>query len=325
MTRTLTITATETKESSLYQALQREETLCTEAVQYSSPELFKSVSSFAPEIILLELLVVDPESISSIRSILEVQPVPIIVVCPKPHEVEELIKEAGAVAALSSNEEERSRILRHIRIMKGLKIVRPRATRPSQRTGAKYLLVGASSGGPSVIKGLLSGLQPTCGLSVVLAQHLSADNQPTFRDWLSKEIPWNLEVCDEPKAALPGSVYLAKGDCHIVWTQGRLCSLPKETPLEFVPSANRLFHSFVPAAQDVIALVLSGMGDDGTEGLVRLRASGALTLAQQPEDAKVSGMPASAVASGAVQHTVPGNQVASVILSFLGEQASREG
>lgn len=319
MIKTLVITPENPADSSLVLALEPEQGLRLEGVDCAPESVLQSLVRFAPEVILYEVKGEATASLALIRTILETHPVPIIVVSPDAKSSEESFKEAGAVAVLSFSKGTYSNILRHIRVMRGIRVVRPHPPKKLELSSARFLLVASSSGGPSVIRSLLLGLKPESGLSVVLAQHLSAENLSTFSDWLVKETPWKLRVCDLPTKPEVGFVYLGAGGSHIILKKGRLHSLPAESKLEFVPSADRLFSSFASSrASQVIAVVLSGMGNDGTQGMLKLRAAGAITLAQNPNDSKVSGMPTSAIEAGAVQRIVAEADLPSVVSRCVG-------
>lgn len=168
-----------------------------------------------------------------------------------------------------------------------------------ERLGS-IVLIGASTGGPQAIARILRDLEPTCGASIVLAQHLGEAFTQGFASWLSQSTSWSVQVVGQPRVPEPGQVLVSDGRSHLVFENGAVVSLHANEDDLFIPSVDRLFASAV--SDDVrcgTGVLLSGMGNDGAKGLLALRTAGWNTIAQDQGSSVVWGMPGSAVRLGA--------------------------
>jgi two-component system chemotaxis response regulator CheB len=128
-----------------------------------------------------------------------------------------------------------------------------------------------------------------------------------------------VRVARQNERLLPGYVYLAPDDHHLTLrAPGTIGLQPPAGGDRFCPSANLLFDSIAKTyGPNAIGLVLTGMGDDGTRGLLALRAAGAPTLAQDAASCVVYGMPRAAIEAGAITHTEPLATMAEVVLGLV--------
>lgn len=181
---------------------------------------------------------------------------------------------------------------------------RPVAARPSPATAAappepgrlpeRVLAIASSTGGVWVAAGLLQGYRPRATTAALLAQHMDAEFVSFFCDWLSATTPWTTVLVDEAAPLLGGRLYLAAGGRDLLAGPDRVTTAPAAS--RYVPSADRLLRS-VAAAHGVRAraVVLSGMGSDGAEGLQEVARRGGRVACQAPSSAVVPSMPESAL------------------------------
>ncbi len=127
---------------------------------------------------------------------------------------------------------------------------------------------------------------------------------PGFIDWLDQSLCVSVREAGHGVVPLQGHVYVSPGDRHLgLGAQGTL-DVFDSPPVDFCrPSIDVLFYSLAEhASGPVVGVLLTGMGQDGAEGLLALRRRGHLTLAQDQASSLVFGMPAAALALGAVTH-----------------------
>lgn len=175
---------------------------------------------------------------------------------------------------------------------------------PANRMAA--LGVVASTGGPSALVTLLTGLGREFPLPVLLVQHIVGSFLPGFTEWLASSTPFQVRIATEGEVPQRGSVYVAPVEHHLTLSGGRL-RLSKSAPVGGQrPSGTVLLKSM---ADDLgprsIGVLLTGMGSDGAEGLLAMHHAGAQTLAEDESTAVVYGMPAAAVKLGAVRTALP--------------------
>ena len=188
----------------------------------------------------------------------------------------------------------------------------PRAARA--RGGARavplVLAVGASTGGPNALVRFLSGLGGDFPLPTVIAQHMPPLFTPLLAERLTRETPVVVRE-GEPRSPLrPGQAWLAPGDRHLVvqkTAEGLRVDLWDGPPVNSCrPSADVLFKSVADAAGDrAIVVVLTGMGQDGLEGVRALRDRGAVVLVQDEPSSVVWGMPGAVARAGLADAVLP--------------------
>jgi two-component system, chemotaxis family, response regulator WspF len=169
------------------------------------------------------------------------------------------------------------------------------------RTSNMMLVLGASTGGPDALACILKGLPAKLPAAVVIIQHIAADFAPGLARWLQAQSALPIRVAadgDEPKA---GEVLLAGTNDHLMMRQDRrLAYTPEPKAYPYRPSVDVFFHSLAAAwPRPGIAVLLTGMGNDGAQGLLELRHLGWMTIAQDQATSVVHGMPRAAVVVGA--------------------------
>jgi two-component system, chemotaxis family, protein-glutamate methylesterase/glutaminase len=217
-------------------------------------------------------------------------------------EVEPEARDAGAVGGfrVTSGDDYWGPLAANLLAMSRVQVLRrgPRGPAGALTAGGYSLLgIACSTGGPPALLQVLRELGPDFPLPVVILQHLGADFAEGFREWLARETGTDVQWATSFEEPSPGTVYLAPPSRHLTISGKRFCLLPCASQPGPCPSAT-LFFSSVAAeyAAEAIGVVLTGMGDDGAEGLLRMRQSGAYTLAQDQASSAVYGMPAAAVA-----------------------------
>ncbi|MBK5255740.1 MAG: chemotaxis protein CheB [Vicinamibacteria bacterium] len=183
--------------------------------------------------------------------------------------------------------------------------------RRARRT-AEAVVIGVSTGGPMVLTSMLKGLDaPT--LPVIIAQHMPADQTASFAAHLALET--GLRVVEQGRGALPdiGVISVLRGgaDYRFIPKQGerlqlRVTDVP-DNP--FHPGIDVLLLSAAEHEIAVAVAILTGMGEDGAEGVRALAAQGMSVVAQSPETCAVPGMPTAAMATGGVSEVLGPNAI----------------
>jgi two-component system chemotaxis response regulator CheB len=185
------------------------------------------------------------------------------------------------------------------------------------------LAIAASTGGPAAVQAVLRGLSTGFPLPILVVQHIARGFVPALAEWLNNTLSLPVRVAQQGEALHPGRVYLAPEDHHLVAHEPGMAGLrPTAAGDRFCPSADLLFETVARVyGGAAIGLVLTGMGDDGTRGLLTLRTAGATTLAQDAASCVVYGMPRAAVEAGAITRSEPLAIIANVILGLVGSVA----
>jgi two-component system chemotaxis response regulator CheB len=195
--------------------------------------------------------------------------------------------------------------------------------RPRRAHPIRAILIAVSTGGPAALARLLPELCERTELPILIVQHISAHMIEPLADSLALKCSHAVVLARDGAPIQPRTIYLAPGDRHLVVRQapgGQPITTLTEQPPEsgFRPSADVLFRSAALAyGNEAVALVLTGMLSDGTNGLRPLKRAGAHVIAQDEATSVVWGMPGSAVASGLVDEVLPLNRIAAAVQAVV--------
>ncbi|MCK6600494.1 MAG: chemotaxis protein CheB [Bacteroidetes bacterium] len=177
---------------------------------------------------------------------------------------------------------------------------------PGKSAGIPVLLIGASTGGPKVILDLVKKLGKWCETyAIVIAQHLSHSFLEQFIQQVQAVVPVQVELIQTGVQLRQGVLFLAPVRRQfILGSEGFFVPDPGRHLYPFMPNIDVLFKSIALfSGKEVICLILSGLGRDGTEGARLVRRTGGLVITQQPGTAEISSMPDSVTAAG-LQHFI---------------------
>ncbi len=182
------------------------------------------------------------------------------------------------------------------------------------KTTEKIIAIGASTGGTEAIREIITAL-PADMPAIVVTQHIPAAFSGPFAERLNGQSQMQVTQAKDGQQILPGHVYVAPGDQHLMVTRSGaryFCKLDNGPPVSrHKPSVDVLFRSVAQfVGPNAIGVMLTGMGDDGTQGMLEMRDAGALNIAQDEQSSVVWGMPGSAFEAGAVEKILPLNQLA---------------
>jgi two-component system chemotaxis response regulator CheB len=190
------------------------------------------------------------------------------------------------------------------------------------RPAPEIIAIGASAGGPSALISLLNGLPAEFGLPMVIVQHIPNEFVNGLARWLRKSIRFPLEVAGDDMLLKPGNVYLSPGTAHLTVTrqlQGLSARLVKEQGAHrYQPSVDMLFSSVaMTCGAKGVGIILTGMGDDGADGLLTMKRVGARTYAQDEASSTVFGMPGAAIERGGVEQVLSLTMMATAIRNLM--------
>jgi two-component system chemotaxis response regulator CheB len=180
----------------------------------------------------------------------------------------------------------------------------PQGDRPASANCA-VVAIGASTGGPAAIAKVLRDLPASFRLPILFVLHVNDILGIGFADWLDAQTGRRVSYPTEgePVAAAAGRVIMAPADRHLVVRNGRLHLTTDPERHSCRPSVDVLFDSVAEGYGAASAgCLLTGMGRDGAQGLLKIREAGGTTFAQDEQSAVVFGMPREAIALGAARH-----------------------
>jgi two-component system chemotaxis response regulator CheB len=179
------------------------------------------------------------------------------------------------------------------------------------------VVIGSSTGGPPALQHLFQSL-PFMPIPFVVAQHMPPVFTRLFAERVDRLTRYRVKEAENGEVLMPGVVYVAPGgqqtDVVRNGDQLRIRLTEKSLGDLYAPSVNRLFHSAAACCDDrVLAVILTGMGDDGAEGIKEIHMKGGRTIAESAVTAIIFGMPGEAIKTGSVQKVLPLHEISEAI------------
>jgi len=295
----------------------------------------QEIQARRPDVIVLDLEMPRMDGLTLLRRIMETDPIPVVIcsglgtkgsraalealaegaveVVAKPRVgVREFLQESATMLIDSVRAAAIARVRTKPRAVGGAPVpAPPRAGDhgPAPRRAATRLVaIAASTGGPQALETILTAL-PAGAPGIVIVQHMPAGFTAAFAERLNAACRLEVKEAASGDLVMDGRVLLAPGGRHLSLrrTPAGCEVLVEDGPLvsRHRPSANLLFHSVARSmGANALGIILSGIGDDGVDGLLEMRIAGAVTLAQSQASCAVFGMPGEAIARGAAEQTV---------------------
>jgi two-component system response regulator WspF len=189
------------------------------------------------------------------------------------------------------------------------------------------VLLGASTGGPEALAHVVSALPADFPAAVLIGQHIGADFAPGLVQQLASSAKLPVQAAQAGERPAAGAVYVAVSNDHLeVAPTGHLRYTPEPRAHPYRPSVDVLFKSAAArCAKPGVAALLTGMGNDGAAGLLRLRSAGWHTIAQDEATCTVYGMPKAAVEKGAAAEVLPLQHIGDSIVAKVLARARQSG
>lgn len=184
------------------------------------------------------------------------------------------------------------------------------------------VVIGASAGGVEALTTLIGGLPADLPAAVFVVLHIHPDSPSVLPTLLNRRAALRASHAVHGDPITPGRVYVAPSDNHLMLRPGHMEVVrgPKETGHR--PSVDALFRTAARAyGPRVIGVVLTGYQDCGTAGLLSIKARGGVAVAQDPQDAAVADMPASAIKHVPMDHIVPLRGIPALLTKLVHEPA----
>jgi two-component system, chemotaxis family, protein-glutamate methylesterase/glutaminase len=283
-----------------------------------------------PDLVTMDVRMPRLDGFAATKEIMIAAPTPIVIVTAnfKEREVEAAMHSlrTGAVAVLhkpvgpeSPNfEKEATEFLATIKAMAQVKVVRhwgppPRPGSPEGRAPRRdrelkpIVTIAASTGGPAALHGILSRLPGDFPAPILIVQHNAPGFMSGLVNWLNGNCDLTVKVATQGEPLRAHTAYFAPDEFHLGVSDRGTVLLSAAPPVGgFRPAATFLFDSAAKVfGASVLALILTGMGEDGVEGLRAVREAKGWILAQDESSSVVWGMPGAAVAAGLADLVLP--------------------
>ncbi len=187
----------------------------------------------------------------------------------------------------------------------------------------KVLCIGASTGGPTAVQEVLAGLGNNFPLPVLYTQHIDVGADEKMVRWFNQVCPnVPMSLAHDGQIALPGHAYMAPAEKHLVIDYVKndkpVLKLSDEPPERFLrPAVNKLFRSAaLHYKKSCLALLLTGMGQDGAEGCKAIIDAGGFTICEDESTCTVFGMPLAAIEMRAASRVLPRDLIARAVVKM---------
>jgi len=180
------------------------------------------------------------------------------------------------------------------------------STHPNEPPRFNVVVIGASAGGIAALRRVLGDLPLPFPVAIMVVLHLSPDRPSVLTQVLARFTRMSVLWAEEGAALCPGIVYVAPRDRHLTFTAAGNISLVRSAAVHYSrPSVDILFASAARAfGSNVVAVVLTGNGQDGSAGAVAVHDAGGVVIAQDERSSEYFGMPREAIESGSVTRVV---------------------
>lgn len=193
----------------------------------------------------------------------------------------------------------------------------------SSRKIEKIVLIGVSTGGPGLIEQIAASLPIDYPQPVCIVQHMPEQFTHAFAQRLARVSDLPVHETSTNDELLPGHIYLARGGVHMHFrkkTSGKIVTVDgiDKNSRFFQPAVDEMFESALQIfpAKNIFAVLLTGIGDDGAQGMVNIKKAGGYTVAESEESCVVYGMPREAYERGGTSEVLSFKQILNKILSY---------
>lgn len=301
----------------------------------------EKIKKFMPDVITLDIDMPKMDGLTAIRHIMIESPVPIVVLSSLSHDgaitfealrlgvVDFVPKPSGAISA--DIDKSKSRIIDRVKIassvnLKNIRRVRFTNERLSSETikaqpsdSLKYLLgIGTTLSGPNTIVRLVNHLPPSLPAAIVAVQEIAPKILPSFVKRFNEHVPWTIKAAVDGVEIEPGICYIASYEESAIVALnefGRPClrlGNDQHSPLTgLFSSIAKIFH------QNAIGVLLSGIGEDGADGLSKIKESHGITMAQTTDTCVYPNLSDHAIRQGTVDVILGETDLPSAIQSVM--------
>ncbi len=296
-----------------------------------------------PDVICTDFHMADMDGLELTKQIMATYPRPILVISTSvqpndPYNIFQLL-EAGAIdvfakpvsGTTADYELIKTALIDKVKLLAGVAVFKKRqpplisnvssgslgSTLTQASSSPRLVAIGASTGGPQALQTILTQLPHNFPIPVICVQHISEGFLSGLVSWLSTDCALKVQIAPLGGVPLPGNIYFPPERMHLeLDLQGKF-KFSAAPPVDgHRPSVTTTFQSVASFyGKSAIAILLTGMGRDGAEGMRAVSQAGGLTIAQDEKTSLVFGMPKEAIALGAAQSILPLEQIAPLLLS----------
>lgn len=277
-----------------------------------------------PDIIIMDILMPVMDGLKATEIIMAQKPVPILILSATLNEKDVKLAfnaiKKGALDVMGkpslngavSHTDFFSKLHEKIRLLSKIKVIhhimkghRANVPVPPTSGGRSILAIGASTGGPKAVMSIIRMIPKEFPGSIFIVQHISSGFAKGFAQWLDNECNITVRIAESGDYPIPGTALVAPTDCQMIMEKSAIKLIDAPAVNSCRPSIDVFFESLAEnRPSETVGLLLTGMGRDGANGLLRLKENGAFTIAQNEQSCAVFGMPKAAIALNAASEVL---------------------
>ena len=186
------------------------------------------------------------------------------------------------------------------------------------RGAEKLVVIGTSTGGPQALQNVITRLPGNLPCGVVIVQHMPAGFTKALAERLNSISDISVKEAEDGESIKPGMVYIAPGNYHLRIRNGTQIVLGDDPPVgNHRPAVNVMFSSVAPLGRKLVAVIMTGMGCDGCDGMREIKKAGGYSIAQDEPTCVVYGMPKAVVDAGLADEIKPVQNIAQAIVEAV--------
>ncbi|GHS86977.1 chemotaxis response regulator protein-glutamate methylesterase [Campylobacterota bacterium] len=301
-------------------------------------EAIRKVRELSPDLVTMDLVM--RYSLEAIEYIHNTHGTPIVVISGKtnPKNMYETAMR-GALDffnkedfSIEADEEKREHILKTLKRIARDKICQSSDTAAVGLAGKKVknrtikaIVVAGSTGGPRALQVLFSAIPKDFNCPIFVVQHNSTGFDKSFVEWLGKYSAIGAKMGENGERYEAGRIYIAPNGSHMMIDRKYIILTDSPPVHHQKPAADILFKSAAESyGEALLGIVLTGMGSDGTSGVLAIKEANGVTIAQDQDSSLIYGMPKSAVESGAIDLVLPLAEISKRIVELCLRGAARQ-
>lgn len=296
-------------------------------------ELLDNLPKFKPDVITLDISMPNMDGLTTLKHIMDENPIPVVMISAISDDettfaaldlgaVDFIAKTAGIISVDLNKKKEV--ILEKIKIAAKAQLSREHKQKPAKQKSLTekkgIVIIGASTGGPKAIEAILKDIPAGYPIPIVIVQHLPKEYTAAFADRLNKNCTIAAKEIENDETLKPGMAYVAQGGKNLQFSkEGEeiIANIMSPKSDEITPNIDVSMKSAAKTIQnDIIGIILTGMGSDGAEGLLEIKEANGTTLVQDESTCTVPGMPRSAIKNNAASKVIPLSSMAKELVQL---------
>lgn len=301
-------------------------------------EALQLVKKHNPDVVSMDVVMPKMDGLEATRAIMRENPTPIVIVTASLMRADTDLAfnslKAGALTAVKKpgleDPETCDNLIKTIKAMAGVPVIRrwsednKQARKkevpfsPESEQHIRLIGIASSTGGPGVLASILKTLPRQFPIPILIVQHVTNGFATGLAEWLHEQINLDVMLAGHGDIPKPGAILMPPDDYHMQVSKSGMIELSKAPPHKGLrPSANYLFHSMARFyGATGLGIILTGMGDDGADGMEAMHKSGSITIAQDEESCIVYGMPHEAVKRKAIRRVLTPDQIGEYLVEL---------